>query len=537
MWLDSDNIGIIGCLVAIVGFGTQGIFVKSKKVVDAEIHPLLIAFLYSFCIAIIGIIIALVSMVKGNTLITQHWYHAGYASIAFAPGNLLLLWSCRRIGVGFAVGVVASTATISSYLIGTLQGDSFKPSTQIPGVLLMVLGTVLVSATKIPVFEDWIDPIPQHLLVEVLGESPDAVQHMNQIPSNSFNSLRKPLVHSDNLNLESADSEVDESQKRSEELSGSDRTLSSEALAAANLADLMNGNQHDSDVSDKDAHVLTRWSGDSGLTTSSLISSDPGQDLIRKTDPGPVRGMTEIQKLSLDCTCEEAVIINQIRSAIGHSTKHGGGTLFVSNRGATILEHRLRRKKRYELLRLSQHIIDQTSRVSIRPESRSAFVAAVLEATEQLDLEMDWYGLMMALFSGIFLGIQGIIFSNVIQFNNMANQLAIFLFIQFIITFIILLPFFIYDVSFFKSNISSPISLSLRYALCGGICFCCAVTGQVLGVLNLPVNVAMPLTQLNIIIAGIWSIFYFKEVESNHLIAVFLIALVIDLVGALLIVM
>lgn len=168
MVIDSEVVGLLCCLVAIFGFGTQGIFVKSKKIIDAEIHPLLIALLYSFCIAIVGVILGLAVLSRGDSFF-QHDKKAVFgpamAAIAFAPGNLLLLWSCRRIGVGFAIGIVTSTCSITAFTIGTaVCGDSFSPLTQIPGILLMVFGIVLISATKVPVFEDWIDPIPQVII-------------------------------------------------------------------------------------------------------------------------------------------------------------------------------------------------------------------------------------------------------------------------------------------------------------------------------------------------------------------------------------
>lgn len=151
------GIGLICCIVAIIGFGTQGIFVKSPKVLDAGVHPLLMALLYSFCIAVVGGVIGSSVFARGESYMSHDHkkvYGPAVAAIAFAPGNLLLLWSCRRIGIGFAVGVVASTASISSFIIGTLIcGDSVNFTTQVPGILLMVLGIVLISATKVPMFE------------------------------------------------------------------------------------------------------------------------------------------------------------------------------------------------------------------------------------------------------------------------------------------------------------------------------------------------------------------------------------------------
>ena len=61
---------------------------------------------------------------------------------------------------------------------------------------------------------------------------------------------------------------------------------------------------------------------------------------------------------------------------------------------------------------------------------------------------------------------------------------------------------------------------------------CAAVTGQVVAVVLLPEAVAMPLTQLNLIVASLWGIAYYGEIQSSRLVALFAAAVAIALAGA-----
>jgi glucose uptake protein GlcU len=477
MAFESGALGLLCCLIAIFGFGTQNIFVKSKKILEAEIHPLLIALLYSMCIALVGAVIGLVVLSEGKSFLDhdkKSVFGPAIAACAFAPGNVLLLWACRRIGVGFAVGIVASTCSISSFVMGTVMcGDSIRVETQVPGILLMVLGIVLISATKIPLFEDFIDPIPKHLLVEVLG---DSSKSLSQMPG--YNQLQESLMEDD-------------------------RQLSAEALALANQASSELQTSFDAD----------RMSKDSSFTVSD--GSDGDSLVIRKTDPGPTRINTFFRDDQKEEKDEQRVF---------HSNQ-GGGTLFLSPSGATILEHRLRRKKRRK-----QESMDRL------PITRSVFVAAVLAAAEDLDLDMDWAALSMALAGGCCLGLQGVVFSEVIEMKILPDQLAVFMVSQFFVTSLLLLPSLCLG-DILTSKTDSPALLSMRYAMCGAICFCAAVTGQVIGVIQLPVSVAMPLTQMNVVVAGLWSVLYFHELESPRLIATFTLAMCILIMGAVLLVL
>ena len=70
--------------------------------------------------------------------------------------------------------------------------------------------------------------------------------------------------------------------------------------------------------------------------------------------------------------------------------------------------------------------------------------------------------------------------------------------------------------------------------MAGALCYSCAQAGQVMGIVSLGVSVGMPLSQLNLVVAGLWAIFYYQELSSPRLVAIFLLALLIDVGGAVL---
>ena len=88
--------------------GTQAVFVKSKTVVRAGVPPLLMVLYFSAAVAFGGVLLAtlLAVLLWGGFFV---FTAAGAAaSLAYAPGNVLLLWSTCKLGVGLATGIVSS---------------------------------------------------------------------------------------------------------------------------------------------------------------------------------------------------------------------------------------------------------------------------------------------------------------------------------------------------------------------------------------------------------------------------------------------
>ena len=165
--LSGPALGYLGCFLAVIGFGTQGTFVKSKvgpeslgcprfmnlsthdntpnrlffprvqAIRKAGTHPALVALVFSAFVglaAVLGILFLLTLRGVGASkkILTEHGGGIVLAALAFAPGNVLLLLSCRRVGVGLAVGVTASTTTLTSFIMGVaVLHDNLRSTTQV----------------------------------------------------------------------------------------------------------------------------------------------------------------------------------------------------------------------------------------------------------------------------------------------------------------------------------------------------------------------------------------------------------------------
>ena len=157
--------GYLGVTVAVFGFGTQGCFVKSNRIRAANVHPFLVVALFSLGIALIGGCLGLAGGLSATPFgapfwRVEHWERAVFAACAYAPGNVLLLWACRRIGVGLAVGLCCSSTTVVSFSLGAGLGmdEGGDLALQVPGVALLVVSAGAMSLTRVPYFTQWLLP-------------------------------------------------------------------------------------------------------------------------------------------------------------------------------------------------------------------------------------------------------------------------------------------------------------------------------------------------------------------------------------------
>ena len=158
--------GFLAVVVAIVGFGTQGVFVKSNRIRAASIHPFLVVFLFSCCIAFIGTALGVVGGLSVTPFGTPFWHVAGWdravwTACAYAPGNVLLLWACRRIGVGLAVGLTSASTTAVSFGVGAAIGmdEGGNLTQQVPGIFMLLLAAFTMSLTRVPAFVNWLSKL------------------------------------------------------------------------------------------------------------------------------------------------------------------------------------------------------------------------------------------------------------------------------------------------------------------------------------------------------------------------------------------
>jgi len=210
----------------------------------------------------------------------------------------------------------------------------------------------------------------------------------------------------------------------------------------------------------------------------------------------------------------------------------------------------------------------ELSTPSLEPYSEASLLAVLLEGYEEAsaDPSVDLPGMGLAAAGGFFLGLQGALFGELVDPHRLAGDLSVFMLAQFPATLLLLLPSIADDpkailtlspplkhqadetsngpaevssdsllcppLPLSSSSVFAAVKVSICFALAGALCFSAAVFGQVLGIDALPENVAMPLTQLNIVVAGSWGVVYFKEVENGRLVAVFALAVVVELGGA-----
>jgi glucose uptake protein GlcU len=153
-------VGGVAVIVAIFFFGTQAVFVKSKRIIDAGVDPFLVVCYFScgvfLCGATLAIILSLSDMEDGFD-----WTRYGlYASLFYAPGNILLLWSARAIGVGLCTGVVSSTAAVTGFLTGAfLVGDPVPSWTKaLIGLTMLIIGAIGMSLTRVPAVQQQLAP-------------------------------------------------------------------------------------------------------------------------------------------------------------------------------------------------------------------------------------------------------------------------------------------------------------------------------------------------------------------------------------------
>ena len=154
----------IAVTAAILGFGTQGAFVKSNRIKAADIHPYIVAALFSSHVAFLGLSLGVLRSLVfvGDcpmTPLANLWRRAIWPACTYAPGNILLLWCCRRVGVALAVGIVSASTTIVSFGLGVCLGmnegsnrDFFER--QIPGVLSIVLGAAIMTYARLKATPD-----------------------------------------------------------------------------------------------------------------------------------------------------------------------------------------------------------------------------------------------------------------------------------------------------------------------------------------------------------------------------------------------
>jgi drug/metabolite transporter (DMT)-like permease len=153
-------VGSIAVIVGIIFFGTQAVFVKSKQIIEARVDPFLVVCYFSVGVFFCGALLALVMSSAGLEGGFAWTIDGLYASLVYAPGNILLLWSARTIGVGLCTGVVSSTASVTGFFTGVFILDNPVSSwaKALVGLALLILGAIGMSLTRVPSVQQRLAP-------------------------------------------------------------------------------------------------------------------------------------------------------------------------------------------------------------------------------------------------------------------------------------------------------------------------------------------------------------------------------------------
>ena len=164
----SHAAGVVGALVAIMGFGSQGVFVKGETIRKHDCDPLLVAMLFSSVIGWIGAIGCLIFLFaeaiaagggaagwsKAAGDFQPSLVRAACAAACYGPANILFLWAARRIGVGVATGVVAASSSLTAMLTAHFVHQVPVSGKSIGALLLVFLCAFGQAATKHPMLQD-----------------------------------------------------------------------------------------------------------------------------------------------------------------------------------------------------------------------------------------------------------------------------------------------------------------------------------------------------------------------------------------------
>ena len=506
----------IAVTAAILGFGTQGAFVKSNRIKAADVHPFVVTALFSSHVAFLGFSLGVLSSLVfvGDcpmSPLANLWQRAIWPACTYAPGNILLLWCCRRIGVALAVGIVSAATTIVSFGLGVGLGmnegsnrDFFER--QIPGALGLVLGAAMMTYARLKATPDQAvesDVFPGHLY-----------------PSEAYSALTEPL-------------------------SGASSPRSSRDHGT---------------YSETNSFALERRSSQVYFSPSIVVNPRSRiKSPMRRKNKSESRGSADTQEE------EDSITLQENDNCHGNESEN----------------HRVIST---QISRLGSSYLDEIDSYATLGNVPGIDVFGILVAVLS--------GMLLGI-QGVF---WGCLFQKKDEITNcfVIDILISFMLIQWPCTLLILLLVAIcivlsdtwikknsvdynysreeeeeekamdadendnqHESSFCDPNDASisdksflftaikrlylefmslfrngDVLIALPYAFGGAICFCTAVSGQVFSVVLLPEVIAMPLTQLNLIVASLWGIAYFREIESPHLIAHFFLAVCVALSGA-----
>lgn len=489
--------GGVAVTVAIFMFGTQSIFVKSPNIRRAGVDPFLVCQLFSTWIGLIGSVFCLrtILLASSDPSLAPYawWVESSFgASLVMAPGHVLLLWAARRIGVGLAGGISPACASSVSFLAACfiLREPLSDPRRQCSAILLIITGACIMSATKLPAIKSWATTISQKGLL--CGKRTTAPKE-------------------------------EEESALAVELRG---------LIPTTTPTKANGGDHGATWPHPPRGSNTRqipWS----LTEKTTIAegSPPRKrgasvlPLVEQENGGGSRNLKD--RFETWCVADDRT------SASEFLVPAGTRAYFIPSFDLLpTLKNRLRSVSAHARLSSISRLRSNSSGASIE-ELEQASIEELEQGMDRYATEslsgVDIFGLLVAMAGGVFLGLQGLFWNPAVK--TTPYELGFFFVSQFVVTSCLLGPYFCWKGP--QSLIMDHVKLCLVPTFAGGVVFCFGLTGQVVAVKCLTSGVGMPLSQLNLIVSGCWGIFYYHEIESSVLIAIFFGGAFLTLTGGI----
>ena len=110
-----DWLCLLFAILSGVGNGTFPVFIKTRKVLAAEVHPVVFQFYKSAWVCLFGVSLVLVRILRQQPLAFTPWATASAA--AWIPAGVTTIIAVPRIGVGSAVLATSAVSSTLSFLV------------------------------------------------------------------------------------------------------------------------------------------------------------------------------------------------------------------------------------------------------------------------------------------------------------------------------------------------------------------------------------------------------------------------------------
>jgi len=140
--LDDNDKGYIAVGIAIIFFGSFALPMKSKRVQEASVDPVVFQLYYSFAIFVTSWLACIYEPFAFD-------YHGILAALLWVPASILSIFAINFIGLSVAQGLWSGVTIVVSFIWGRiLQSTPMKLYWAVLSMAFLLLGIVLISFCK-----------------------------------------------------------------------------------------------------------------------------------------------------------------------------------------------------------------------------------------------------------------------------------------------------------------------------------------------------------------------------------------------------